>query len=72
MIYRLINVFLVIPCGLFLLLFNGFYPIIGYILGRGFVQSMDAADDLNIIFTSKGAIECIKEAFNLLITGGAK
>lgn len=72
MIYRLINMFLAIPCGLLLILFNGFYPIVGYVLGRGLVKSMDDADDLNIIFMSKGPIECIKELFNLLITGGVK
>ena len=72
MIYRLLNIILIIPCALFGILFYALYPVLGYILGRGFQHSINDVNDLNVIVLYEGAIEYIKALFNLLLKGGVK
>lgn len=66
MIYRLINLILIIPCAFFSMLFYVLYPILGYILGRGFQHSLNEVNDITMVFMIEGAIEYIKEVLILI------
>ena len=46
MIMRLLNVILLTPMLGIIILFNCVYPIIGYIIGRGFNNSITLSSDL--------------------------
>lgn len=73
-VLRLLNVVLIVPFMALFLVFYMLYPIIGYILGRGFNNSMDTCEAIliGVIDTPLNGLKMPLHIYMVLVKGNYK
>ena len=69
MLGRILNVVILFPTLLSIMLFLGVYPIIGYIIGRGFKYSFDTEQELIEILFENSAIDALIAMYKIVRYG---
>lgn len=59
MLGRILNVLLLLPTLVLIIWFIGFYPIVGYIMGRGFSASFEVAQELIEVLFERSALRAL-------------
>lgn len=72
-VLRLLNVVFIIPAFVMYMLTYVFYPIIGYILGRGMARSIEACESVLLDFmdTPLQGLKMPLHIYRILVTGNS-